>query len=418
MNTTRSHTGFQVEPARRVRLLPPYIFARINAICADRRRQGIDLIDLGMGNPTDPPEDFTIDKLAEAARDKRNHRYSPSRGIEQLRLEVADQYDKRWGVKLDADEEIVVTVGSKEGFTHMCWAMLEPGDVAIVPDPYYPAHTYGPMLAGAQVVHVPIGTDAAFLRNVEAAARSVPARQKLLILNFPHNPTAVVVGPGFYEKVVELARRCNLIVVSDLAYGWLGFDGYKSPSFLAVPGAREIGIETSSMSKTYNMPGWRVGFVAGNAGMVEALATLKHYVDYGLFTPIQIASAVTMRQGDEHIAMQIRRYESRRDVLMEGLKCLGWQAESPKAGMFVWARIPDSQLAGRTSMEFILWLIDEAEVAISPGDAFGPGGQGYVRIALVDNEDRIRQAIRNIAKALNLRKGAECKGTGTPSRGS
>jgi alanine-synthesizing transaminase len=407
MDTITTHTGFEIEPARRMRMLPPYPFARINALRAERRRQGIDLIDLGMGNPTDPPSDFTIEKLAEAAHDKRNHRYSPSRGLEQLRVEVAKQYRKRWGVELDPDKEVVVTVGSKEGFTHMCWAMLEPGDVAIVPEPAYPAHVYGPMLAGAQVVYVPIGTDDEFLRNVEAAARSAPARQKLLVLNFPHNPTTAVVGPGFYDKALDVARRCNLIVISDLAYGWLGFDGYKCPSFLATPGAREFGVELSSMSKSYNMPGWRIGFVAGNARMIEALTTIKHYVDYGIFAPIQIASIVTMRQGDEHIASQIRRYESRRDVLMRGLQRLGWQADPPKAGMFVWARIPDSQLQGRTSMQFAMWLIDEAEVAMSPGDAFGPGGQGYVRIAMVENEQRIRQAIRNIARALNLKKDVE-----------
>jgi alanine-synthesizing transaminase len=404
MNTVNTQSGFAIEPARRLRMLPAYPFAKINALRAERRRQGIDLIDLGMGNPTDPPSDFTIDKLAESAHDKRNHRYSPSRGIEQLRIELTKQYRKRWGVDLDADKEVIVTVGSKEGFTHMCWAMLEPGDVAIVPEPAYPAHIYGPMLAGAQVVYVPIGTDDQFLRNVEAAARSVPARQKLLVLNFPHNPTTAVVGPWFYEKVVDLARRCNLVVISDLAYGWLGFDGYKVPSFLAAPGAREVGVELSSMSKTYNMPGWRVGFMAGNAGMIESLSTIKHYVDYGIFAPIQVASIVTMRQGDEHIAAQIGRYEFRRDVLMRGLQRLGWQAEAPKAGMFIWARVPDSQLQGRTSMEFTMWLIDEAEVAISPGDAFGPGGQGFVRIAMVENEHRIRQAMRNIAKALKLQK--------------
>lgn len=407
MNTDNTQSGFTIEPARRLRMLPAYPFARINALRAERRRQGIDLIDLGMGNPTDPPSDFTIEKLAESAHDKRNHRYSPSRGIEQLRIEVTRQYRKRWGVDLDPDKEVIVTVGSKEGFTHMCWAMLEPGDVAIVPEPAYPAHIYGPMLAGAQVVYVPIGTDDQFLRNVEAAARSVPARQKLLVLNFPHNPTTAVVGPGFYEKVVDLARRCNLVVISDLAYGWLGFDGYKVPSFLAAPGAREVGVELSSMSKTYNMPGWRVGFMTGNAKMIESLSTIKHYVDYGIFAPIQVASIVTMRQGDEHIATQIRRYEFRRDVLMRGLQRLGWQAEAPKAGMFIWARIPESQLQGRTSMDFTMWLIDEAEVAVSPGDAFGPGGQGYVRIAMVENEQRIRQAIRNIAKALKLKKDVE-----------
>jgi len=407
MSTTNTHTASAIEPARRLRLLPPYPFARINALRAERRRQGIDLIDLGMGNPTDPPADLTIEKLSQAAHDKRNHRYSPSRGIEQLRIEVARQYRKRWGVDLDPDKEVTATIGSKEGFTHLCWALLEPGDVAIVPEPAYPPHIYGPMLAGAQVVYVPIGTDDEFLRNIEAAARSVPARQKLLILNFPHNPTTAVVGPGFYEKVVDLARKHNLVVISDLAYGWLGFDGFKVPSFLAAPGAKEIGVELSSMSKTYNMPGWRVGFLAGNAQMVEALSTIKHYVDYGIFAPIQVASIVTMRQGEEQIATQIRRYEFRRDVLLRGLSRLGWEAAPPKAGMFVWAKIPESQLQGRTSMDFAMWLIDQAEVAVSPGDAFGPGGQGYVRIAMVENEHRIRQAIRNIAKALNLKKDDE-----------
>jgi len=400
MNDTATQTEWTAQPARRLRMLPPYPFARINALRAERRRQGIDLIDLGMGNPTDPPPDLTVDKLAESARDPRNHRYSPSRGVDQLRAEVAKQYKKRWGVELDARREVIACIGSKEGFTHLCWALLEPGDVAIVPEPAYPPHIFGPMLAGAQVVYVPVGTDEAFLASVAAAARSVPARQKMLVLNFPHNPTTAVVEPGFYEKVVALARQENLIVVSDLAYGWLGFDGYQPPSFLAADGAREVGIELCSMSKTYNMAGWRVGFAAGNEQIIESLATIKHYCDYGIFTPIQVASIVTMRQCDEHIQAQIARYQLRRDVLLRGLERLGWQAQPPKAGMFVWAKVPDEHLQGRSSVDFAMWLIDAAAVAISPGGAFGPSGEGYVRIAMVENEHRIRQAIRQIARAL------------------
>jgi len=393
-------TVLEIQPARRLRMLPPYPFAQINALRAERRRQGIDLIDLGMGNPCDPPPELAVEKLAEAARNRKNHRYTPSQGFEQLRHEVAKQYARRWGVRLDADREVIVTIGSKEGFVHLCWALLEPGDVAIVPEPAYPPHIYGPMLAGAQVVFVPAGADASFLQAVEQAARNTPARQKMLVLNYPHNPTTLTATKEFFRDVVALATDLGLIVVHDLAYGWLGFDGYQPPSLLEAEGARSVGVELTSMSKTYNMAGWRVGFVAGNEQIIECLRTIKHYCDYGIFAPIQIASIVTMRQGDQHIDEQISRYKKRRDVLLQGLRRLGWQAEPPRAGMFVWARVPEEHLRGRSSYEFAMWLIDAAAVAVAPGDAFGPSGKGYLRLALVENEHRIRQAIRQISRAL------------------
>ena len=421
---------FHVDVSARISRLPPYLFARINKMKLQKRQANIDIIDLGMGNPTDPTPEVVIDKLAEAARDPRNHRYSISNGIAGLRREVAKKYQGKYGVTLDPDEEVIVTIGSKEGISHMCLALLGPGDTAIVPDPAFPAHLYAPAMAGANVIRVPLGNDDAFLANIEQTISGLYPTPKLVIFNYPHNPTSETIGPKFWEKAIELCRRYGVMIMSDFAYGEINFDGYTAPSFLSAPGAKEIGVEFSTMSKSFNMAGWRVGFCCGNREMVRALATIKGYYDYGHFSPIWIASVIAMREASQTPAEQSLLYAKRRDLVCRHLDKLGWQYEKPRAGMFVWAKIADAHLAGGVagdgqgdrvgdavgsnvddgaaagervregSVEFCLRMMDEAEVALSPGRAFGERGEGWVRIALVENEHRLRQAMRNLERAL------------------
>ena len=393
-----------IEVSARITRLPPYLFGRINALKAAKRRAGCDVIDLGMGNPIDPSPDFVVDKLAIAARDPHNHRYSASAGLYNLRRELARKYERRYGVQLDPDKEVVVTIGSKEGFSHLMLAMLGAGDTVVVGDPAYPIHVYAVALAGGNVISVPLGNDAAFLTRVEDVLKNLYPRPKLLVLNYPHNPSAITVEPLFYRQTVELARQYNVLVINDFAYGETCFDGYQAPSFLAVPGGKEVGVELSTMSKPYNMAGWRVGFCCGNAEMVQALATIKGYYDYGHFAPIQIASILALRNGDEFVAAQAQVYQRRRDVLVAGLRKIGWQADSPRASMFVWARVAKQHLAGQGTIDFSLRLLEEAEVAVAPGRGFGANGEGFVRIALVENELRIKQALRQMDACLNGRK--------------
>ncbi|MDH7598516.1 MAG: aminotransferase class I/II-fold pyridoxal phosphate-dependent enzyme [Sedimentisphaerales bacterium] len=394
---------FEIEPAQRITRLPPYLFARLNALKLLKRQQGADIIDLGMGNPMDAAPQVVIDKLCEAARDPRNHRYSASKGIKNLRREVALKYQRKWGVDLDPETEVLVCIGSKEGFSHMCLALLGPGDTAIVPDPAYPIHNYGVVLAGGNVITVPLGNDQRFLDTIAAVCEHMFPRPKLLILNYPHNPTAMTVDEGFFDTVVELARRFGFCVIHDFAYGETCFDGYKAPSFLSAKGAKEVGVEFTTMSKPYNMAGFRVGFVAGNKEMVNYLATIKGYYDYGIFQAIQIASIIALRDCDEAISEQNKKYQSRRDVVYEGLGRIGWIVEKPRASMFVWARIPDEHLRGKGTIDYAMDLMEYAEVAVAPGAAFGPNGEKYVRIALVENEQRLRQAIRNISRFIQER---------------
>ena len=393
-----------IEVSARITRLPPYLFGRINALKAAKRRAGCDVIDLGMGNPIDPSPDFVVDKLAIAARDPHNHRYSASAGLYNLRRELARKYERRYGVQLDPDKEVVVTIGSKEGFSHLMLAMLGAGDTVVVGDPAYPIHVYAVALAGGNVISVPLGNDAAFLTRVEDVLKNLYPRPKLLVLNYPHNPSAITVEPLFYRQTVELARQYNVLVINDFAYGETCFDGYQAPSFLAVPGGKEVGVELSTMSKPYNMAGWRVGFCCGNAEMVQALATIKGYYDYGHFAPIQIASILALRNGDEFVAAQAQVYQRRRDVLVAGLRKIGWQVDSPRASMFVWARVAEQHLAGQGTIDFSLRLLEEAEVAVAPGRGFGANGEGFVRIALVENELRIKQALRQMDACLNGRK--------------
>ena len=394
---------FKIEVSSRILRLPPYLFGRINKMKYEKRVAGVDIIDLGMGNPTDPTPDSVVEKLAEASRDPRNHRYSVSNGIVGLRREVAEKYRRQYGVTLDPDTEVIATIGSKEGFSHLCLALLGPGDTVVVGDPAFPIHVYAPAMAGANVIRVPLGNDQAFLDRIERTIDGLYPPPKLLILNYPHNPTAMTIEPDFWEKAIALCRRRNIMIVSDFAYGEVNFDGYQAPSFLSAPGAKEVGVEFTTMSKSYNMAGWRCGFCSGNAEMIKALATIKGYYDYGMFAPIQIASVIAMREHADFPLEQSRLYEHRRDVVCRGLDKLGWTYERPRASMFVWAKIKPEHMKGEDSIEFCLRMMDEAEVSLSPGGAFGDHGEGYVRIALVENDQRLRQAMANLDRCLNPR---------------
>jgi alanine-synthesizing transaminase len=389
---------FKIEPAQRITRLPPYLFGRLNALKLAKRQAGADIIDLGMGNPTDSAPSIVVDKLCEAARDPRNHRYSASKGIKGLRKEIAAKYERIWNVQLDPDSEVLACIGSKEGFSHICLAMMGPGDTAIVPDPAFPIHNYGVALAGANVVSVVLGNDQQFLNNIAMVIEKLYPRPKLLILNYPHNPTAMTVDEGFFEPVVDLARRFGVAVIHDFAYGETCFDGYKAPSFLSVKGAKDVGVEFTTMSKPYNMAGFRIGFAAGNKSMIDYLATIKGYYDYGIFQAVQIAGIIAMRHCDEDIAAQNRCYQSRRDVVCEGLARIGWQVDKPRASMFVWAKVAPEHLKSKGTIDYAMDLMEHAEVAVAPGRAFGENGEGYMRIALVENEQRLRQAVRNISR--------------------
>jgi alanine-synthesizing transaminase len=393
-------TPFQIQVADRVERLPPYLFGKINELKYRKRRAGIDVIDLGMGNPTDVPHADVIDKLREAVTDERNHRYSVSNGIQNLRREVALRYERLHGVGLDMNTEVLAGLGSKEVFSHMCLALLGPGDTAIVPAPSFPIHVYAVALASGNVISLDCTKPDVFLSNVAHMAEHLFPRPKVLILNYPHNPSTTVVERGFFVDVVALARKFGFMIIHDFAYGDVCFDGYQAPSFLSVPGAKEVGVETTTMSKGFNMAGWRLGFCCGNAEMVRALATIKGYYDYGIFQPIQIAGIVALRQGEDPVKKQALEYQRRRDVLVEGLRRIGWEVESPKATMFVWAKYPQEWRDQMGSIDFSMKLLEEAEVAVSPGRGFGEAGEGFLRLALVENEHRLRQAVRQIGRCL------------------
>jgi alanine-synthesizing transaminase len=391
---------FKVQVAERVTRLPPYLFGRINALLYNKRRAGDDVIDLGMGNPSDPPEEFVIEKLAEAARDPRNHGYSKSNGIANLRREVASKYFKRFGARLDPDEEVIVCLGSKEGFSHMCLAMMGPGDTAIVPAPYFPIHVYSVALASGNVIALEVRNHDKFLSNIAYTCEHLYPRPKLVILNYPHNPSTVCVEQEFFDEVVKLARKYGFAVISDFAYADVAFDGYQPPSFLASPGASKVGVEFTTMSKGYNMAGWRVGFCSGNREMIKALATIKGYYDYGMFQAVQIAAIMALRQGDAGVENQAAIYQSRRDALVESLCRIGWPMTPPKASMFCWVPIPEPWRSRMSTMDFGMMLLEKGNVAVSPGSGFGPTGEGFLRMSLVENEARLRQAVRQIQRCL------------------
>ena len=384
---------------RRIGALPPYVFAAISKLTLELRRAGEDVVDLGFGNPDLPSPQVAVEKLAEAAAKPRNHRYSASRGIPKLRAAAADLYARRFGVELDPETEVINTIGAKEGLSHLMWVTLQPGDTALVPEPSYPIHTYAPVLAGATVFQVRMGPDEDLFGNlVEAWEHSRP-RPRVLILSFPHNPTTATVELDFMERVVAFARERGVLVVHDFAYADLAFDGHVPPSILQVEGAKEIAVELYTLTKSFSMAGWRVGFLLGNAEVVAALARLKSYLDYGTFQPIQIAAIVAMNEAPETPREVCEVYRSRRDALCDGLARAGWAFPKPRGTMFAWAPIPEPYRA-MGSLPFAELLAREAKVAVSPGIGFGPEGDGHVRFALVENEERIRQAARSIRRTL------------------
>ena len=379
----------------RIKRLPPYIFSITDALKKDARARGEDIIDFGMGNPDQETPPHIVDKLIETVKRGDTHRYSQSKGIPRLRRAITQWYKDRFDVELDAETETIVTLGSKEGIAHLALAILGPGDTVLVPNPSYPIHPYGFVIAGAEVRHVPLTSDTDFFSELETAITNTWPKPKALVINFPGNPTTQCVELDFFEKVIAIAKEHKIWVIQDLAYADIVFDGYVAPSILQVPGAKDIAVEFYSMSKSYNMPGWRVGFCVGNKTLVGALTKIKSYLDYGMFTPIQVA-AIAALEGDQTCVTEIRdMYKRRRDVLCEGLNSAGWEVEKPKATMFVWAKIPP-QFLHMGSLEFSKFLLKEAKVAVSPGIGFGQYGDDHVRFALIENEHRPRQAIRGV----------------------
>jgi alanine-synthesizing transaminase len=375
------------------------MFGKLRQLTHERRQQGIDIIDLAMGNPNQPTPQPIIDKLTEAAQEVRNHRYSVSRGIYNLRREVSWHYERRYGVDIDPNEEAIAVIGTKEGLGHLALALIDNGDLAMVPNPTFPIHMYSIVLAGGSVVSIPLTEENDFIPSLTEITRDIWPRPKVLILSFPHNPTGAVVDLGFFEEIVAFAKSQEIVVIHDLAYADIVFDGYKAPSLLQAKGAKDIGIEFISLSKSYNMAGWRCGFAAGNREIIEALARIKGYYDYGIFAPIQVAAIMALRTPEDTVMENAAVYQKRRDVLVDGLNRIGWKVPKPQASMFVWAPIPEAW-KHLSSMEFAMKLLSEAEVCVSPGAGFGHNGEGYIRIALVENEDRIRQAVRQIRRAL------------------
>ena len=383
----------------RIERLPPYVFNIVNELKAEARSRGEDIIDFGMGNPERPTPEHIVDKLVETARRGDTHRYSQSRGIPRLRRAITRWYGDRFDVDLDPETEAIVTIGSKEGLAHLAMATVGPGDAVLVPNPSYPIHPYGMVIAGADIRHVPLIPGANFFAELVSSIRNSWPRPKMLVLSFPSNPTGQCVDLAFFEQVVAICKEHGIWLVHDIAYADLGFDGYQPPSVLQVPGARDIAVEFFSLSKSYNMPGWRVGFMCGNATLVSALARMKSYLDYGLFTPIQVA-AIAALEGPQDCVSEIRdTYKTRRDVLCDGLAQAGWQVERPPATMFVWARIPEIYRE-QGSLEFSKRLLSAAKVAVSPGIGFGEYGDDHVRFALIENEHRTRQALRGIRQML------------------
>ncbi len=385
-----------MEEFPRIQRLPPYVFAVVVDLKSRLRHAGEDIIDLGMGNPDLPTPKHIVDKLVEAVRNPRNHRYSLSRGIPKLRLAICNWYKRKYNVELDPETEAIATIGAKEGLSHLVLATMGPGDIALAPSPTYPIHTYSVIIAGADVRSISLTSgEGDFVDRAERAIKGVWPRPKMMILSFPHNPTTQVVDLDFFKRVVAFAKENKMLVIHDLAYADLVFDGYKAPSILQVPGAKDVAVETYSMSKGYSMPGWRVGFVVGNRRLVGALTRIKSYLDYGMFQAIQVAATVALNGPQRVVDEAVEIYRKRRDCLVEGFARIGWEFEKPKGTMFVWAPIPEPFRA-MGSVEFSKLLLTKAKVAVSPGIGFGEHGEGFVRFALVENEHRIRQAIRGV----------------------
>ncbi|NPA29377.1 MAG: LL-diaminopimelate aminotransferase [Epsilonproteobacteria bacterium] len=394
----------------KLKRLPKYVFAEVNDLKMAARRAGEDVIDFSMGNPDGPPSEKIIEKLIEAAKKPKNHGYSASKGIYKLRLAICNWYERRYGVALDPETEAVATMGSKEGYVHLVQAITNPGDTAVVPDPTYPIHSYAFMLAGGAVRKMElvfneryeVDEELFFINLKRALVESVP-RPKYVVVNFPHNPSTATVTPAFYERLVAMAKKERFYIISDIAYADITFDGYKTPSILTVEGAKDVAVESFTLSKSYNMAGWRVGFIVGNPKLVGAVQKIKSWLDYGMFTPIQVAATVALDEFEDEVQKTVEKYRKRRDVLIDSFAKAGWEIEKPRASMFVWARLPKEALH-LGSLEFSKKLLTEAKVAVSPGIGFGEYGDQYVRIALIENEKRIRQAARNIKKYLKYLK--------------
>lgn len=384
--------------ANLIKKFPPYLFAILNAEKLAARKKGVDVIDFGMGNPDSPTPAPIVNKLIEVIQDKKSHRYSTSKGIPPFLKAVSRWYERKYGVLIDAKTEAVSVIGSKEGLAHLGLAVINRGDKVLVPNPTYPIHHYTVLIAGGTLVSVPIlPNPEAFMRNIDKAFAKARPKPKILIINFPHNPTTLCVEQEFFKDIVKWAKKNQVMIIHDLAYADIVFDGYKSPSFLATKGAKDIGVEIFTLSKSYNMAGWRVGFAAGNPNVIASLAKIKSYMDYGIFTPIQVAAITALDSPEENLRRLSAVYEERRNIMVEGMNKMGWPIEKPRAAMYLWAKIPD-RFKKMNAIDFAIKLLKEAEVAVSPGTGFGSLGEGYVRMALVENKDRIRQALRNMKK--------------------
>ncbi|MBF0467715.1 MAG: aminotransferase class I/II-fold pyridoxal phosphate-dependent enzyme [Desulfamplus sp.] len=385
--------------ASRMDQLPPYLFGMINSMKMEKRRNGDDVIDLGMGNPVDPTPGNVIEKLIEVARDPKTHRYPVSSGMKNLKKEISLYYKRLYDIDLDADSETLLTIGSKEGISHLCLALLGPGDSVLVPAPAFPIHIYAAVIAGATVVRVPISPPESFLNRIVNICESFHPGPKVLMINYPHNPTGTLCDTDLFKEIVVLAKRFRFMVIHDFAYSRITFDGYKAPSFLETPGAKDVGVEFGSFSKSYNMAGWRIGYCVGNPGIIGALSKIKGYFDYGIFSAIQIAGIIALRDCDDTIPEQVALYQARRDTLCSGLERIGWQVTPPGAGMFAWVKIPEPYIK-MGSMQFAIEMMNRANVAVAPGIGFSEEGEGYLRLALVENEERLRQAVRQMKKAM------------------
>jgi alanine-synthesizing transaminase len=389
----------QFQFARRMSQLPPYLFGMINQMKMEKRWKGDDVIDLGMGNPVDPAPQQVIDKLMEVTNDPKTHRYPVADGLRNLRREIAKKYSRDYDVSLEADEEVICTIGSKEGISHLALALIGPGDTILVPAPAFPIHVYAAIIAGGSVIRIPLESEQLFVERIAGMCENVYPRPKVLILNYPHNPTSELGSLDLFKQIVALAKKYAFMVIHDFAYSKITFDGYTAPSFMQVPGARDLAVEFGSFSKSYNMAGWRLGYCVGNREIVAGLRKIKGYYDYGIFSAIQIAGIVALRHCDDDVLQQARLYQNRRDVMCEGLERIGWPVTPPKAGMFIWTRIPEP-FNRMGSMEFSIQMMNRANVALAPGIGFGEEGEGFLRLALVENEHRIRQAIRQMKRAM------------------
>ncbi len=392
--------AFSIRYADRMNHLPPYLFGMINKIKMEKRWEGQDVIDLGMGNPVDPAPQAVTEKLCEVALDPKTHRYPVAGGMKNLKREIALYYGRKYDVSLNGTDDVICTIGSKEGISHLCLALLGPGDSVLVPAPAFPIHVYAAVIAGANVLRLCLDSEEDFLSQIIRMCKSLYPGPKLVMLNYPHNPTGKLASKEFFTEVVKLAKEYNFMVINDFAYAQITYDGYVAPSFLEVPGALEVGVEFGSFSKSYNMAGWRLGYCVGNSKMIDGLAKIKGYYDYGIFSAIQVAGIVAMRDCDDNISEQVAVYQKRRDVLCDGLRRMGWEVEAPKAGMFVWVKIPEPY-AKMGSIQFSVEMMNRANVAVAAGAGFGEEGDGYLRLALVENENRIRQALKQMRRALN-----------------